>query len=68
MGNAPHGFRYEQTGDDVVIYHHGRRATTLRGNAAAKFLASAGAGDEQLLMARATGNYKHGNERRSKRR
>lgn len=60
----PSGFRYETSGDSVVIYHHGRRATTLRGNAAAKFLSAVDSGDEQLLMARMTGNYKHGNERR----
>ena len=64
MGKPPTGFRYETNGDTVVIFHHGRRATTLRGNAAAKFLADVERGDEQLLMARMTGNYKHGNERR----
>lgn len=64
MGKPPTGFRYETNGDSVVIFHHGRRATTLRGDRAAKFLSAVDTGDEQLLMARMTGNYKRGNERR----
>lgn len=64
MGKPPTGFRYETNGDSVTIYHHGRRATTLRGDKAAKFLSAVDTGDEQLLMARMTGNYKRGNERR----
>lgn len=50
-------------GGEVVIAHHGRPVTTLRGPAAAKFLAEVGDADEQALMARVTGNYKRGNER-----
>jgi hypothetical protein len=61
---APHGFRYEKEGSAVAIYHHGRRATVLRGTAAERFLAAVESGDPQQLMARATGNYKRGNERR----
>jgi hypothetical protein len=64
MGKPPTGFRYECNGDTVVIFHHGTKATTLRGNAAAKFLTDVDRGDDQLLMARLTGNYKRGNERR----
>ncbi|MFI6940737.1 hypothetical protein ACIBI4_15800 [Streptomyces sp. NPDC050418] len=60
----PHGFRYEQHGDELVtITHHGRAATTLRGSRAQKFLAEVTSGDEQLVMARWTGSYKFGNER-----
>lgn len=61
----PGGFSYtvRKTGD-VVIDHQGRHATTLRGAAARKFLALIETGDPQEVMARATGNYKHGNERR----
>lgn len=59
----PHGFDYSQRGDDVLITHHGRRATVLRGSAAAAFLEDVGDGDAQLLMARVTGHYAHGNER-----
>ena len=36
---APEGFAYEARGGDVVITHHGRRATVLRGAAASRFLA-----------------------------
>ncbi|MGW7052013.1 hypothetical protein [Streptomyces sp. NPDC054887] len=60
----PHGFRYERFGDgSVTLTHQGRPAGTLRGARAEKFLAQAEAGDEQLVMARWTGAYKHGNER-----
>ncbi|KHL10702.1 UNVERIFIED_CONTAM: hypothetical protein LK11_46490 [Mumia flava] len=62
----PHGFTYELAGSDVVIAHHGRRAATLRGAAAARFLADVERRDPQELMARATGQYKHGNERTAK--
>ncbi|GGD82469.1 hypothetical protein [Microbacterium murale] len=60
---APSGFAYEMHGEDVVISHHGRRATVLRGERAAEFLAEVDRGDPQLLMARVTGNYRRGNER-----
>lgn len=63
----PNGFTYVVRGDDVVITHHGRRAATLRGAKAQQFLVDVDSGDPQLLMARLTGNYKHGNERRHKR-
>lgn len=61
---APEGFTYERRGGEVAIFHHGRRAASLRGAAAAKFLRKLESGDPQQLMARATGNYKRGNERR----
>lgn len=54
--------------DQVVIYHGDRLATTLRGAQATKFLSKAEAASEQAqqqLMARVTGNYKHGNERQA---
>ena len=63
---APEGFDYEVRGGAVVITHHGRRATVLRGTAAARFLADAEDGDDQELMARVTGNYRRGNERTAK--
>jgi len=62
----PEGFEYVQRGDDVVIWHHGKVATTLRGAKAQAFLADAERGDAQLLMARVTGNYRRGNERMSR--
>jgi len=64
MGSSPEGFEYRELGDGSVrITHHGRLATTLRGNAAAEFLAEVDGGDPQQLMARVTGNYRRGNER-----
>ncbi|MFF2010399.1 hypothetical protein ACFVWY_15180 [Streptomyces sp. NPDC058195] len=60
----PSGFLYEQHGDaSVTLTHHGRSAGTLRGDRAARFLAEVESGDAQLVMARWTGAYKHGNER-----
>ena len=43
-----------------MITHRGRRATTLCGAAARAFLVEVETADPQLLMARVTGNYKHG--------
>lgn len=59
---APSGFEYRVRGKDVVITHHGRVATTLRGRRAAEFLHALASGDPQELMARLTGNYRRGNE------
>ncbi|MDZ7670633.1 MAG: hypothetical protein U5Q16_14870 [Gammaproteobacteria bacterium] len=50
----------------MTIFHKGKKATTLRGSRAADFkydLERLSASDLQQLMARLTGNYKHGNER-----
>ena len=58
----PFGFTYDQRPDGTVITHHGRPAGTLRGPRAEKFLAEIQTGDTQLVMARWTGTYKHGNE------
>jgi hypothetical protein len=61
----PTGFSYvRQKNGDVVITHHGRQAAVLRGARADRFIAKVGESDAQGLMARATGNYKRGNERR----
>ena len=62
----PSGFAYRVRGQEVVISHHGRPATTLRGDAAGSFLAAvegAAEREAQEAMARATGNYRRGNER-----
>jgi len=62
--NTPEGFAYEvRRGGEVVITHHGSRATVLRGPRAAEFVEEVEGGDGQQVMARWTGNYKHGNER-----
>lgn len=59
----PHGFEFVVRGTDVVITHHGRVATILRGHRAAGFLEDVESADPQELMARVTGNYRRGNER-----
>ncbi|WP_435253111.1 hypothetical protein [Streptomyces tendae] len=60
----PTGFAYTATASGKVhITHHTRPATTLNGSRAARFLEEVTSGDPQLVMARWTGNYKHGNER-----
>jgi hypothetical protein len=60
-------FSYRATKDEkVFIVWNGRTVTTLSGPRARRFLADAEGTDaagEQLLMARATGNFKRGNER-----
>ena len=59
----PEGFGWTARGGEVVITHHGSRATVLRGRRAADFLVDVEAQDPQELMARLTGNYRRGNER-----
>lgn len=66
MAGVPTGFEFDVTEGGVVIRHHGRKATTLRGAAADQFLADADRGDSQELIARVSGNYKRGNERVAK--
>lgn len=61
------GFSYRQrkTGE-LEVMHSGRMAATLRGRDAEDFVAEiqgASTVQAQQLMARITGNYKHGNER-----
>lgn len=54
---------------DIIILHRGRAATVLRGKKAHQFLSDLEAADfatQQQMMARVTGNYKHGNERTAK--
>jgi len=62
-------FGYHERKDvTVVISYYGRAVTTLRGKEATKFTRRVEAlegREEQLLMARATGNFKRGNERKS---
>lgn len=63
-GRRPQGFKYRPRPDgSVLITHHGRRATVLRGSRGAAFLEDVADGDGQELMARLTGSYKRGNER-----
>jgi len=63
------GFTFRsRKGGDVEVLHRGRLASTLRGADAIDFLNEVEAGthaDGQQLMARLTGNYKRGNERKA---
>jgi hypothetical protein len=71
MQNPPEshdlGFTYRiRKNGDVEILHHDRVASTLRGNDAEDFKQEAqdqASAEAQQLMARVTGNYRHGNER-----
>jgi hypothetical protein len=65
MGRSE-GFEFSERGGEVLITHRGRKAATLRGDAAVRFLEDVVRGDPQQVMARATGNYKRGNERLAK--
>ena len=59
-------FTYRVSKDDkVLIYWHGKHVMILKGTEAQKFIArvtNLDDHDAQLFMARATGNFKHGNE------
>ena len=63
-------FSYRATKSGMVlIYCQGKQVTTLTGKQAERFLAQiAGLDDRaaQLVMAKATGNFKRGNERLAK--
>lgn len=64
MGSGqPEGFEYAERGGEVVIRHRGATAAILRGSAAQRFLEDVERADPQLVMAKATGNFKRGNER-----
>ena len=59
-------FSYRATRDKVLIAWRGKQVTVLKGPAAAQFLARIAGLDgkaAQLVMAKATGNFKRGNER-----
>jgi hypothetical protein len=58
------GFTFAaRSSGDVAISRHGKVVTVLRGDAATRFLRRIESGDPQQVMARATGNYRRGNER-----
>jgi len=61
-------FAYKATKDQkVFIAWHGKHVTTLSGEKAKRFLSNMENADRlkaQLLMAKATGHFKHGNEKR----
>ena len=66
---ADEPFAYRATKDGIVfISWHCKTVTTLRGKPAERFLTSMQNLDDQgaqLLMAKTTGHFKHGNERQT---
>lgn len=63
-------FTYRANKDGkVFISYQGKQVTILKGKPAEKFLKKINEAnhlDEQLIMAKATGNFKRGNEKMSK--
>lgn len=63
-------FDYQITKDNrVLLYYKDKLIKTISGKVAAKFIAKIEGLDwyqQQLLLAKATGNFKHGNERDGK--
>lgn len=64
-------FSYSVSKDNkVLIYWNGKQVTILKGKAREQFLArikNMNGKEAQLVMAKITGNFKHGNEKNSKR-
>ena len=64
---ADEPFIYHSSRDGVVrISYRGKTVTTLKGRESSRFLSrmeAADRGDAQVLMAKATGHFKHGTER-----
>lgn len=70
MGKERFSYRITKNGKVFVNWHgtHGRREIVLKGARAAKLiidLPTMNPEEEQLALARATGNFKRGNERQS---
>ena len=68
LADEPFSFTATKAGK-VLITHHGKQAKILQGRDAQKFISSIETmtdADAQLLMARATGQFKFGNERDKK--
>jgi len=63
-------FAYRATKENkIFISWHGKPVTTLSGEKARRFLADMDGADRQaaqLIMAKATGHFKHGNEKMNK--
>jgi len=63
-------FTYKLTKENkIFIYWNGKQVTTLTGKASEKFLKSIEGKNHletQLVMAKITGNFKHGNEKDNK--
>jgi len=59
-------FTYRESREKVFLFWHGKQVMILKGKQAQKFLTKINGLDgkeAQLVMAKITGNFKHGNER-----
>lgn len=59
-------FSYRASKDKVFLFWHGKQVMILKGQQAQRFLAKIDGLEgkaAQLVMAKITGNFKHGNER-----
>ena len=68
LGSMPFSYSTRRDGS-ILISYHTAPVTILRGRSAERFtarIAEADATASQQLMARATGAFKHGNEREGK--
>jgi hypothetical protein len=68
LEGEPFSYRATKSGT-VLISWNGKTVTTLKGKPAEAFLAKVEGADThaaQLVMAKATGHFKHGNERSSR--
>lgn len=64
-GTEDLGFDWEPRKDGIVVVRReGAMVAFIRGARAAQLLATLEQGDEQQVLARWTGNYRRGNERR----
>ncbi len=61
---SPFEYQVRKSGQ-IVIRREGQIVTSLRGAAAERFLQDVARRDPQQVMARITGNYRRGNERRA---
>lgn len=63
-------FSYKITKDKkVLLYWHGKQVSILRGKQSQQFIEkikNADTKEKQLIMAKITGNFKHGNEKDNK--
>ena len=67
--DRPFGYKETKSGS-VLISYKNKIVTTLTGKQAAKFVLKASSSDEQsrqMLMAKATGQFRHGNEKKDSR-
>ncbi|MCM3125687.1 MULTISPECIES: hypothetical protein [unclassified Mesobacillus] len=68
LGDEPFSFRVTKD-NTVFLDYYGRKVKILKGTEAEKFLkrinAAENSTEEQIVMAKITGNFKRGNERKN---